>query len=84
MKSDSLSWGCYFLQLATVQFACGTEATVCGEAEDEKALGHHTLSALSGLPGNSPGGTKTNFSTLLGAYTEAPTYVLRSKADCSF
>lgn len=84
MKSDSLFWGCCFPQLATVQFACGTEATVCNEAEDEKALGYHTLSALYGLPGNSPGGIKTNFSTVLGAYREAPIYVLRSKADCSF
>lgn len=84
MKSDSLFWGCCFPQLATVQFACGTEATVCSEAEDEKALGYHTLSALYGLPGNSPGGIKTNVSTVLGAYREAPIYVLRSKADCSF
>lgn len=84
MKSDSLFWGCCFLDLVTVPLACGTEETVSGKAEKEKVLVYHSLPALSGLPGNSPGGIKTNFSTFLGTYREALIYAVISKANCSF
>ena len=84
MKFDSLFRGCCFLDLVTVPFACGTEETVSGEAEKEKVLVYHSLPVLFGLPGNSPGGIKTNFSTFLGTYREALIYAVISKANCSF
>ena len=47
-----------------------SEETISGEAKEEKVLVYHTLPALSGLQGNSPGGMKTTFSTFLGAHVK--------------